>query len=219
MKVKDGIAKDIERLKTANDEIQRMKEELAYFKRIHQEEMKEKCEKELNHLRSKTNFQNEFDAWIFYCKKTFNYENLKVEYYEDIDKFSSELQFKIQKMSEHEEAFLALAKDKCFAEDLIERFKDELQYQNICIFKNTLRNFSCNAIWTILYGILGTSTWNFMMARVNQEHTPVLKLTNAMNIQFDHCTISGSNRATTVMASIMAILMMKTRFALTRNLM
>ena len=103
-------AKDIERLKTENDEIQRMKEELAYFKRIHQEEMKEKCEKELNHLRSKTNFQNEFDAWIFYCKKTFNYENLKVEYYEDIDKFSCELQFKIQKMSEHEEAFLALAK-------------------------------------------------------------------------------------------------------------
>ena len=69
------------------------------------------------------------------------------------------------------------------------------------------------------YGILGTSTWNFMMARVNQEHTPVLKLTNAMNIQFDHCTISASNSATTVMASIMAILMMKTRFALTRNLM
>ena len=30
-------AKDIERLKTENDEIQRMKEVLAYFKRIHQE--------------------------------------------------------------------------------------------------------------------------------------------------------------------------------------
>ena len=115
----------------------------------------------MNHLRSKTNFQNEFDAWIFYCKKTFNYENLKVEYYEDIDKFSCELQLKIKKMSEHEEAFLALAKDKCFAEDLIERFKDELQYQNICISEHlqyqnicTLRNFGCNAIWY---------TWDFYL--------------------------------------------------------
>ena len=158
----ENLKKENERLKSENEMVKRIRDflqvemqiqrryakaELTEMKTIHQLEMMEKCQRDLDHLRTKIQFQNVFDAWVFYCKKTFTYENLQVEKHEDTDKQQHELKLKVQKMSEHQEAFLTLVKEKGFGNGHIESFKNELEYLNIWILKNILRRFGCTLTW------------------------------------------------------------------------
>ena len=152
------------------------KMELEEMKSFHQEEMKAKCERDLRQLdRQHKHSLNAFDLWVIYCDKVFNYHNL-LDYskesirrledelknhnlfifkeIEEIEEMKHELKLKIKKMSEHQEAFLALMKDKDYSNEHIRRLEDELKNHNICILKDILRRFGCY--------ITGTTVMHFI---------------------------------------------------------
>ena len=157
----EKLKKEIELLKAENKQVKRQRDimktylwsrvddvkmELKDMKSYHQEEMKNKCEQDLNQLdRKHKQSLNAFDLWILYCNKVFNFKNLKVERYEESEKMKLQLELKIKKMSEHQEAFLTLAKDKHFVGESIRLFKDELQNLNISVLQDILRRFGCDA--------------------------------------------------------------------------
>ena len=171
----EKLKKEIELLKAENKQVKRqrdivqscsefdrreMKMELEDMKSYHQEEMKAKCERDLRQLDRQHKYSlNAFDLWVIYCDKNFNYHNLKIERNrisseeDEIEEMKHELKLKIKKMSEHQEAFLALAKEKDYPNESIRRFEEELKNHNIFILKDILRRFGCY--------IAGTSVFHF----------------------------------------------------------
>ena len=182
----ENLKKEIEFLKAENEEVKRqredfkrqrdvmiscsrvdrknLKKELEVMKSFYQEEMKAKIERDLLQLsRQHKHSSNASEPWIIYFDKAFNYQNLKVEEHEEIEEMEHELQLKIKKITEHQEAFLAWAKDKDHGVESIKRFEDELQNHNITILKEILTRFGCCA---------AGSTLNYFLKFLDEDDQP-----------------------------------------------
>ena len=163
-----NLKKEMEFLKAENEKVKQqryivesclrsdldeMKTEFEEMKIFYQEEMKAKIERDLLQLsRQHKHSSSAFEPWIIYMyfDKVFNYQNLKVEEHQDIEEMKHELQLKIKKMSQHQEAFLAWAKDKDYGVESIRRFEEGLENQNIIILQEILPRFGCYAAGSTL---------------------------------------------------------------------
>ena len=137
----------------ANQKINQANTELEAMWNMHQDALKLICKNDLNELKLQNEKLTEEKLFSKFCEEVFTFKNI-FQYHLPIDprKYPSdeELAFKIQKMSDHQLALLALASERNFSREKFSQLIDVLEKKNICILKQFIKQFACRSAKAIV---------------------------------------------------------------------
>ena len=148
---RNDLKNDFARLQEENWRLKNTCKDLERVRKILHDELKDKCERELDQLKIQNKFLNPDNLFMLYCDNEFVFGKLGVLPIDFRNYPSNEiLKTKIEKMSQHQYALLILAGERLFSCERMEKLKDHLENKNICILNEFLKYFACKSAESIV---------------------------------------------------------------------